>query len=114
MQEQDGSCQGSVPECSGQSFAQCERMKNIENKPCEWIPAIDGCCLGGFTAHGTGPDALEITGGSDGLFGAFGQLQTSPDIGSQFSAPDPDTGDVTVSIPFDIELCFYPRESLFN
>mmetsp|Transcript_12949 Transcript_12949/g.19794 ORF Transcript_12949/g.19794 Transcript_12949/m.19794 type:complete len:345 (+) Transcript_12949:394-1428(+) len=30
---------------------------------------------GGFTAHGTGPDKFEITGGTDGLFGAFGQFE---------------------------------------
>lgn len=32
------------------------------------------CRQGGFTAHGSGPDHIEITGGTYGLFGAFGQV----------------------------------------
>lgn len=32
------------------------------------------CRQGGFTAHGSGPDHIEITGGTYDLFGAFGQV----------------------------------------
>ena len=33
------------------------------------------CRDGGFTAHGSGPGNLQITGGSDDFFGAFGQVR---------------------------------------
>jgi hypothetical protein len=36
-----------------------------------------GCREGGFTAHGSGPENLKITGGRDGFFGAFGQVRSS-------------------------------------
>ena len=39
-----------------------------------WIPFCFARS-GGFTAHGTGNQDLKITGGTGGLFGAFGQVR---------------------------------------
>jgi len=64
------------------------------------------CRNGRFTAHGSGPKTLQITGGSDDFFGAFGQIKTPNrfDIGEI----NPNTGDLlTSSIDMIIELCFY-------
>lgn len=33
------------------------------------------CREGTFSAHGSGPDKIRITGGADGFFGAFGQVR---------------------------------------
>ena len=35
------------------------------------------CRQGGFTGHGSGPDSIQITGGRDGFFGAFGQVRST-------------------------------------
>ena len=40
-----------------------------------WCPAYFDCKRGGFTGHGSGPDPIEITGGTGQLFGAFGQVR---------------------------------------
>merc|ERR1711957_288848 len=63
------------------------------------------CRNGRFTAHGSGPKNLRITGGSDDFFGAFGQIKTpNPFVIGDIS----NTGDlVTSSIDMIIELCFY-------
>jgi hypothetical protein len=39
-----------------------------------WIPYYSECRKGGYTAHGSGPENLKITGGSDGFYGGFGQV----------------------------------------
>jgi hypothetical protein len=66
------------------------------------------CREGRFTAHGSGPDNLQITGGSLDFFGAFGQIVTPTDF--SISEVDSVTGDlITSSIDMDIELCFYDR-----
>jgi len=66
------------------------------------------CRNGRFTAHGSGPDNLQITGGSDDFFGAFGQIKTPNPFDFDQADVDPDTGDLeTSSIDMIIELCFY-------
>jgi len=73
------------------------------------IPLNDNKCRNGrFTAHGSGPDNLQITGGSDDFFGAFGQIKTPNPFDFDQADVDPDTGDLeTSSIDMIIELCFY-------
>jgi len=62
---------------------------------------------GGFTAHGTGNQDLKITGGTGGLFGAFGQITGTSPI--NISNTDPN-GDITYDFDMDIEICYYRRE----
>jgi len=71
--------------------------------------ASDGKCRKGrFTAHGSGPENLSITGGTNDFFGAWGQIKTPNPFTFTFNAIDPVTGDlVTSSIDMIIELCFY-------
>lgn len=62
---------------------------------------------GGFTAHGTGNQDLKITGGTDGLFGAFGQITGTSPI--NFPYPQPtglDPGDIAYDFAVDIEICY--------
>merc|ERR1712174_160019 len=72
-----------------------------------WIPFYRECRSGGFTAHGSGPDNLEISGGTYDFFGAFGQIETPTD----FDLGDVgQNGDLTgSSIEMNIELCYYRR-----
>jgi len=66
------------------------------------------CRNGRFTAHGSGPGNLQITGGSDDFFGAFGQIKTPNPFTFDPADIDPVTGDLaTSSIDMIIELCFY-------
>jgi hypothetical protein len=77
-----------------------------------FCPTGDKCRQGRFTAHGSGPENLQITGGSVDFFGAFGQIVTP--TGFSISGVDPATGDlITSSIDMDIELCFYDRKRRF-
>jgi hypothetical protein len=64
-----------------------------------------GCREGGFTAHGSGPENLKITGGRDGFFGAFGQIvtPTSFDIGTV--SPNGDL--IGSSIDMRVKVCYY-------
>jgi hypothetical protein len=39
-----------------------------------WIPFYAECRKGGYTAHGSGPENLKITGGSYDFYGGFGQV----------------------------------------
>ncbi len=59
-------------------FAQVTNSIDLKKALCPgfacWIPFVRDCRCGGFTAHGSGPDHLEITGGTYDLFGAFGQV----------------------------------------
>jgi len=73
-----------------------------------WIPYFWNCRKGGFTAHGSGPDSIEITGGSNGFFGAFGQINTPTPFDVGTVQPNGDL--VGSSIDMDIELCFYKKE----
>lgn len=41
----------------------------------DFCPRGDKCRKGRFTAHGSGPRNLQITGGSDDFFGAYGQVR---------------------------------------
>jgi len=66
---------------------------------------------GGFTAHGTGSQDIKITGGTAGLFGAFGQMIT-PDSGINILAIAAN-GDITYEFDVALELCYYRRESGF-
>merc|ERR1712029_604135 len=66
---------------------------------------------GGFTAHGTGSSDIKITGGTAGLFGAFGQIKT-PDSGISILTVNAD-GDITYEFDVTLELCYYRRESGF-
>jgi len=50
-------------------------MEMICPKKYCWIPYCIDTRSGGFTAHGTGNQDLKITGGTGGLFGAFGQVR---------------------------------------
>lgn len=63
---------------------------------------------GGFTAHGTGSQDIKITGGTAGLFGAFGQMIT-PDSGFEISTIATN-GDITYEFDVALELCYYRRE----
>jgi len=77
-----------------------------------WCPAYFDCKKGGFTAHGSGPDPIEITGGTKKLFGAFGQIITPTpfDIGMM----SPLTGDLAdSSIDMQIEICYYNTDEIF-
>uniref|UniRef100_A0A6S8W0R0 Uncharacterized protein n=2 Tax=Chaetoceros debilis TaxID=122233 RepID=A0A6S8W0R0_9STRA len=66
------------------------------------------CRNGRFTAHGSGPDNLQITGGSDDFFGAFGQIKTPNPFTFDFADINQQNGDLaTSSIDMTIELCFY-------
>lgn len=67
---------------------------------------------GGFTAHGTGSQDIKITGGTAGLFGAFGQILTA-DSGIVFTDIDYMTGDLTYTFDMGLEICYYRRESGF-
>lgn len=67
---------------------------------------------GGFTAHGTGSQDIKITGGTAGLFGAFGQMIT-PTSGIDIISTDLMTGDITYEFDIDLEICYYRRESGF-
>jgi len=59
-------------------FAEATKSTELKRALCPnkfcWIPLYRDCRCGGFTAHGSGPDHLEITGGTYDLFGAFGQV----------------------------------------
>lgn len=57
------------------------------------------CRKGGWTAHGSGPDPIEVTGGTDDFFGAFGQFETPTNF-------DP----VTASFGMKLEMCYYRKE----
>jgi len=72
-----------------------------------WIPYCIDTRSGGFTAHGTGNQDLKITGGTGGLFGAFGQITGTSPI--NISNTDPN-GDITYDFDMDIEICYYRRE----
>uniref|UniRef100_A0A7S3VB34 C3H1-type domain-containing protein n=1 Tax=Chaetoceros debilis TaxID=122233 RepID=A0A7S3VB34_9STRA len=77
-----------------------------------FCPRGDKCRKGRFTAHGSGPRNLQITGGSDDFFGAYGQIGTPTAFAIEDI--DPVTGDILrSSIDMDIELCFYDRNRRF-
>ena len=57
-----------------------ELMEMICPKKYCWIPYCIDTRSGGFTAHGTGNQDLKITGGTGGLFGAFGQVRRIFDV----------------------------------
>mmetsp|Transcript_14315 Transcript_14315/g.20843 ORF Transcript_14315/g.20843 Transcript_14315/m.20843 type:complete len:291 (+) Transcript_14315:246-1118(+) len=77
-----------------------------------WCPAYFDCKKGGFTAHGSGPDPIEITGGTRGLFGAFGQIITPTDF--DIGTMSPLTGDLSdSSIAMQIEICYYNTDEIF-
>lgn len=76
----------SSKETFGEEFVEATKVTKeliIANPELENICPQLGCYIrlcrdqrnGGFTAHGTGPDKFEITGGTEGLFGAFGQFE---------------------------------------
>jgi len=64
---------------------------------------------GGFTAHGTGSQNIKITGGTGGLFGAFGQIITPPS-GINIGLTNYTTGDIEYNFDMGLEICFYRRE----
>jgi len=64
---------------------------------------------GGFTAHGTGSQNIRITGGTGGLFGAFGQIIT-PVSGINIAYTNYTTGDIEYNFDMGLEICFYRRE----
>lgn len=94
-------------------FAEATKSTELKRALCPnkfcWIPLYRDCRCGGFTAHGSGPDHLEITGGTYDLFGAFGQIVTPNDF--QTGAINYSTGDLTgSSIDMNIEICYYRKE----
>jgi len=63
------------------------------------------CREGTFSAHGSGPDKIRITGGADGFFGAFGQITTTQDFNTGTVEAN---GDLTGStVEMKIEICYY-------
>jgi len=67
------------------------------------------CRKGGFTAHGSGPDHIEITGGTYDLFGAFGQIITPTPFNQGTYSPVPYPSLVDTSIEMNIEICYYEK-----
>jgi hypothetical protein len=73
-----------------------------------WIPFYAECRKGGYTAHGSGPENLKITGGSYDFYGGFGQIVTPTPF--SIGGVDPFTLDIQdTSIDMELELCYYRR-----